>query len=290
MKILRAAKSVLSKPPAVVLRRAYSEVLAQYHAVSGVPEGRLRDPRGWLLRETEHSSVEELWNAIARTPYPRLDAAFLGQQAECCSSGLQRILDAAQRAMRHEVTLLGAEARLGEQIAWHRDFKSGIEWPMEFNRRLNYHDFERPSDVKVPWELSRFQWWLPVAQAYLLTGEEPLASATRTLLDEWMRANPVGVGVNWACAMEIALRLVTWTWLFRAFEGSAAWADESFRVRFLSSLFVHALQIERNLEESDVNSNHFLADAAGLVFAGLFFGGGVGNLARGLHIGRWQCR
>src|SRR5207253_99031 len=36
---------------------------------------------------------------------------------------------------------------------------------------------------------------------------------------------------------------------------------------------LHADFTERYIERSDVNGNHFTADAAALVFAGLFFGG-----------------
>jgi uncharacterized heparinase superfamily protein len=74
--------------------------------------------------------------------------------------------------------------------------------------------------------------------------------------------------------MEPALRIITWTWLFHALSRSAAWMDPEFRGRFLSALYLHADFVERNLERSDVNGNHYTANAAGLVFAGLFFGPG----------------
>ena len=56
---------------------------------------------------------------------------------------------------------------------------------------------------------------------------------------------------------------------------SLAWADEPFQSRFLRTLFLHGEFTERYLEQSDINGNHFTADAAAMVFAGLFFGQGV---------------
>ena len=74
--------------------------------------------------------------------------------------------------------------------------------------------------------------------------------------------------------MEAALRIFTLTWLFHALGGSESWRDPSFRLRLLRTIYLHGDFVARNLELSDVNGNHLDADAAGIVFAGLFFGSG----------------
>jgi len=141
-------------------------------------------------------------------------------------------------------------------------------------RDIDYVDPHDTSDVKVPWELSRLQWLIPAGQAYLLTGDERYAEAVRDVLDDWARANPYAWTVNWSCTIEAALRILSWTWFFRVFHASRAWADPGFRERFLCALYLHGDFTERHLEHSDVNGNHCTADAAGLAFAGLFFGQG----------------
>ena len=98
-----------------------------------------------------------------------------------------------------------------------------------------------------------------------------------------MAANPYAGSVNWSCTMEAALRILSWTWFFRVFHASRSWADAGFRERFLCALYLHGDFTERHLEISDVNGNHCTADAAGLVFAGLFFG-------QGADAGRWLTR
>ncbi|MGH7418581.1 MAG: heparinase II/III domain-containing protein, partial [Candidatus Rokuibacteriota bacterium] len=100
------------------------------------------------------------------------------------------------------------------------------------------------------------------------------ASATRTIVEEWIEANPYAESVNWGCAMEAALRLLSWRWLFHAFHASEAWSDPGFRSRLLCTLYLHADFTERYIERSDVNGNHYTTDAAGLTCAGLFFGEG----------------
>ena len=211
-----------------------------------------------------------------------LDRAALEQLAPGATAV---ILERAERALRHEVDLLGSGlVALGDTISWNVDFKSGARWSPRYFRDIPTIHAQRPSDIKVPWELSRLQWLIPAGQAYLLTGEERFAVAARDVLQQWLAANPVGRGVNWAIAMEPVLRIFSWIWLFRVFAATRAWADEGFRGAFLSALYAHAQFVARNIERAELNGNHFTADCAALVVAGAFFGGAEGGrwLSRGL--------
>src|SRR5436190_686768 len=80
----------------------------------------------------------------------------------------------------------------------------------------------------------------PAGEAYLLTGHERYAAAVRECLEQWMDENPCMVGVNWACTMEVALRIFSWTWFFHVFQAAASWAADRFRTRLLCQLFTHA--------------------------------------------------
>ena len=204
-----------------------------------------------------------------------------------CPGDRDRIMNAAQSALARRVDVLGTgPVDLGRPIDWHRDFKSGRFWPLLPFRRIDMLDLDRPSDIKVPWEISRLQWLIPLGQAYLLTQDEKYSLAVREIVEEWRCANPVARGVNWACAMEVALRAISLVWLFMIFRRASAWADEQFRVSFLRLLYVHADFTSRHLEWSDVNGNHLLADAAGLVVVGLFFE--RGRAPRRWHAEGWR--
>ena len=108
---------------------------------------------------------------------------------------------------------------------------SGTTWPPAWWRDLDYAQLDQPSDVKVPWEISRLQWLLPAGQAYLLDGDERHAQVVRETLEEWIEANPYGASVNWASPMEAAIRIFTFTWLFHALGGSDVVARPAFRLR-----------------------------------------------------------
>lgn len=269
------------KPPHLVWHRVMTVV--QAHADRFLaPRRAERFGGGALLTATEATSIDELWtrlsNRLYAIPIPSIRQADYDR---ACPGDLNRIAEAARVAIARRVDLLGTgPIELGSPIDWHRDFKTGDTWPAAFMRDINYTNLGRPSDVKVPWEISRLQWLIPVGQLYVLTGDERCARAVRVILEEWIDANPYAHGVNWTCTMEVAMRIMTWTWFFHVFAGSRAWSDEAFQARFLRTLFLHGEFTHRYLERSDINGNHFTADAAGLVFAGLFF-------AKGASATRW---
>jgi hypothetical protein len=273
--VLRLLRRALGRSPRAVAHRAAYELVAESERYRA-PRRDRRFDRQQLLARCGASDLDSLWTALAARPYPAhtrgVDPA---RHRELCPGGEERILKAAGDALARRVKLLGSDSvELGPTIDWSRDFKSGVAWPRAFMRDIAYVDPQDASDVKVPWELSRLQWLMPAGQAYLLTGDERYAQAARATLESWIDANPYAGSVNWSVTMETALRLLSWTWLFHVFHGSSHWSDARFRERFLRTLYLHGDFTERHLEISDVNGNHCTADAAGLVFAGLFFGPG----------------
>lgn len=264
------------KPPHVIFRWLWRQLKAEIDQYRAPGRARRLTPERLLARLGE-KSLDSLWRRLSEAPFPLHTLPVTAEDYERTFPGDRaRILKAADDALQRRVDLLGSgQVHLGKPIPWHKDFKSGHSWPMVPFRRLDILDLGRESDVKVPWELSRLQWLIPAGQAYLLTGDERYAEAAQGVIGEWADANPLARGVNWACTMDVALRGITLVWLFHVFHHSAAWRDEGFRHDFLKLLYLHGDFTLRHLEWSDVNGNHLLADACGLVVMGLFFGDGT---------------
>ena len=270
---LELARKALKKPPRVVLSRAWSEAAVRTERVRGPARARRLDERT-LLAALGDGSLDSCWERLRARPFLIADISR-EELAQVAPDEPERVLAAAERAAAREIDLLGTGPfRLDRPADWHTDVKTGTTWPPAWWREIEYAQLDRPSDVKVPWEISRLQWLVPAGQAYLLDGDERHAHTVRDTVDEWIDANPYGASVNWASPMEAAIRILTLTWLFHALGGSEAWRQNGFRLRFLRSVYLHADFVARNLELSDVNGNHLDADAAGLVFAGHFFGSG----------------
>jgi hypothetical protein len=172
---------------------------------------------------------------------------------------------------KHYFDILGTRSKnWGESINWHQDILSGRNWPVTYYKKLFYDlTGSGGSDVKVPWELSRFQHLMPLVQAYLASKEDKYAQEAGTQISDWIETNPCPYGVNWTCAMEVAIRACNWLWAWWAFRDSPAWTEE-FQQRFLSSLWQHGRYIEKNLEDKGgIRTNHYLADVVGLLFLGI---------------------
>ena len=269
-------KRGLQKPPKVIVQRLYSELTAEADRFLS-PIRATGFNRQALLKAAGEENLGALWQYLSQRPFVAPTSLVNATDYEqLCPGDYERILNAAHCALSHQVDLLGSGLiPLGSTIDWHKDYKTDISWSPAYIRSIEYANLDRPSDVKIPWEISRLQWLIPAGQAYLLTGDERYAVAVREVLEDWITSNPYAHSVNWVCTMEVALRILSWTWFFQVFHHSNAWADTGFRDRFLRTLFLHGEFTERHLERSDINGNHYTADAAGLVFAGLFFGKGA---------------
>jgi len=228
-----------------------------------------------LLSALGAGSVDQLWSDLARQPFFVAPADRASRAAAFDASyprGRDDIVRRADAFLRHEFDLLGSGPKaLGPRLPWHTDFKTGREWPLAYCADIEYNELDRPSDVKVPWELSRCQHFTRLGQAYCLTGDERYAAEFVAEITDWIAANPFSQGVNWACAMDVGLRAVSWIWGFHFFAGAQACADAAFRRRFLRALYLHGEFIVRHLEKADLNGNHYLCDGVGLVFLGCFF-------------------
>jgi hypothetical protein len=174
---------------------------------------------------------------------------------------------------KHYYDVLGSGLQhWGDSITWHQDILSKRIWPLRYYKKL-FYDLTGTggSDVKIPWELSRFQHLLPLVQANLSTRDVKYAHEAAAQISDWLEKNPCPYGVNWTCAMEVAIRACNWLWAWWAFRDSPAWTAD-FQPRFLGSLWQHGRFIEKNLEnKGGIRTNHYLADVVGLLFLGIMF-------------------
>ena len=185
-------------------------------------------------------------------------------------------------------TLLGFPTfDLGAPPDWHTDPHSGHRWepaaplpidgseaaplPIDGSEAapeptLDLMTRDSPADVRVVWELNRFHHAVAMGMAWRSTQDARYPAGFVSQVTDWLSKNPVGYGVNWACAMEVAIRAINW--LF-----AGALMQEALPVDFLhtllGALMTHGRFVRANLELMLVNTNHYLADLCGLAVLGL---------------------
>ncbi len=122
-------------------------------------------------------------------------------------------------------------------------------------------------DIKLIWEPARFGWATVLGRAYLVSGEEKYAAAFWLFTEEFLEANPLNTGPNWASGQEVALRLMALAFSAGVFVDSSYSTLE--RMTLLKgAVAAHAGRIAATLDYARAqNNNHLVSEAAGLYTA-----------------------
>lgn len=181
---------------------------------------------------------------------------------ELCST-----LRHAESTRQHRFSFFGRQFSTGERIDWHADPESGRRWPLVFHADVPVHRGDVGyGDVKYVWELNRHQFVVDLAKAYFLTGSTENVGAIRTIVRSWLADNPYGIGVNWACALEPAFRVLSWLW---AYHLTVDALDDEFHIEWLGGFYDHGRFLERHLEHYSSPYNHLIGEATALYMLGL---------------------
>lgn len=205
-----------------------------------------------LLRPPSFQSIPSATNL----PDARASAAALRETGYA-----QEVRRIAEQIRDHRFPLLGLTLDAGHIIHWRRDSVNGKETGTDYFRLVPYLDPQRAGDHKIIWELNRHQHLVLLAQAYLFGGGESNLAEIFAQFESWEAANPFQRGINWASALEVAFRALSWLWIYHLVGDQM---PAGLRGRFLDSLFRHARHIENNLSFYFSPNTHLLGEAVAL--------------------------
>ncbi len=175
--------------------------------------------------------------------------------------------------MHGRLLLLGQKIQFDpDRPQWQHDPLSGSALPAGFGLFLDFRHMPGEGDIKFLWEFNRHLWWVPVAQAYAITHEQPYLHRLRTWLRAWLDQCPYPLGPNWSSPVEHGVRLLNWSlvwqlvggWESALFEGSHG---ECLRTDWLRSIYQHLRFASDNYSRHSSADNHLIGEAAG-VFVG----------------------
>ncbi len=168
----------------------------------------------------------------------------------------------------HRLPLLGIELDTGPQIHWRRDYLSGIETGPGYFRTIPYLDRAGAGDHKIIWELNRHQHLVLLAQAFLFDGDEENLAHIDAQIAEWFRQNPFHRGINWASALEVAFRALSWVWIWHL---AGRRLHPKTQELLLAGLYQHGRHLENNLSFYFSPNTHLLGEAVALHALGVLF-------------------
>lgn len=176
----------------------------------------------------------------------------------------------ADRLCDHEIKLWHRTFSLGPEVNWHQDPLTQREWPKEYWNDIDYRDGQKIGGVKWVWEINRQLYLTTLGKAYFLTGEERYAQAACDLIAQWIVANPPLSGVNWISPLELAIRLISWTWTLHFIRTSEALNPELLAL-ILRSIAQQTRFIAAHRSAYTSANNHLIGEAAALAVIGLMF-------------------
>ncbi len=164
-------------------------------------------------------------------------------------------------------------------IDWYQDFKSGYRWPeMLWYAAISYED-KADVEIKIPWELARMQHLPLFVWAYIFAENGDSDFEDKTIYRkefenqalDFVSSNPPRFGVNWACTMDVAIRIVNWLTAYDLFRAAGARFGREFEAVFIRSVYEHGRFIFNNLEnKGEFLGNHYLSNIAGLLFVAAY--------------------
>jgi hypothetical protein len=180
------------------------------------------------------------------------------------------VIRLAELVLQRRFPLLGTFLETGPDIDWRRDYQRGVTSRASYHRLIPYLDATRVGDHKIIWELNRHQHLVLLAQAFRVTDRQQFVDDIWAQLVSWWSANPFMRGINWASALEVAFRTLSWIWVYHL---AGSRMPSQVHTRFICSLYQHGCYLERNLSTYYSPNTHLLGEAVALHALGRLFPG-----------------
>ncbi len=173
----------------------------------------------------------------------------------------------AEQFMEHKFSFFSfSKEDFGKEINWHKDYKTGKESPLKFCKTIDYRDFKKMGDIKYIWEINRHHHLITLAKAYHLLGKKEYKDEALKQIDNWIDANPYLMGVNWESSLELAVRMISWGWVWYFIKDEVS---SGFKTKWLKSIYQHCQVISDNFSRYSSANNHLIGEAAGLFIASI---------------------
>ena len=178
------------------------------------------------------------------------------------------LLRVADQVLQGRIPIFEREIAYGPSVAWRRDPFTGTETPKKYFRFMPYLNATACGDHKWIWEINRHQHLVLLAQAFAITGSTAYFDEVVRQLEHWWTENPFQRGINWASALEVAFRALSWIWIWHLLGASMS---SELRRRFLAELYRHGLHLQYNLSIYFSPNTHLLGEGVALHAIGRLF-------------------
>jgi hypothetical protein len=189
-----------------------------------------------------------------------------GIEPASCIASSEQLLEGS-----YSIFALSRGPDLDEQ-EWNRDPLTAVLSPLRLGKSIDYRDERLAGNVKYLWEPNRHLELVTLAQAFAVTDAERFLAGVERRLHSWLKQCPYPLGVNWASALEVGIRLVNWSLVWQLIGGHESKlfeGEQGARLRrcWLDSIYQHAHFIRHYYSRHSSANNHLIGEAAGVFIA-----------------------
>jgi hypothetical protein len=235
----------------------------------------------WRLQSMARDAADRCRLAFDLQPKPALVAGgapltFTPASVGCWSGAAlppghdawrQRLVREAEAAAANRLSFFNlVDRHLGDPIQWNVDHETGTPTPLRFAASIDYRDTRVAGDAKVVWEPSRHHQLVILGRAYRASGREEFATAVAGQIGSWIDQCPYGRGMQWRSPLELAIRIINWSWALELIQPSGV-VSGAFEERVLVAMHQHLWDLTRKYSRGSSANNHRLGEAAGVFIA-----------------------
>ena len=241
---------------------------------------------GWYLNRLRCMSAAEVGHRMVRASHMHMQrmglftahvvpAPDFSGSSSCWLEGVAGVdqeayCRAADRILEGKVDILSfKDVELGQVPHWTHNVLSGVKAPLSFGKALDYRDATLVGDIKYIWVPNRHLQFVTLAQAYYLSGNKAYLDGIARQLGSWIEQSPYMMGPNWTSSLELAIRLINWSFAWHLIGGvdSELFREpkgRELRDRWLTTIYQHCHFIQDHFSRNSSANNHLLGEAAGL--------------------------
>ena len=232
------------------------------------------------------TKLKKLCDLYMQHKFNLLGSGFVKPDYDLCAKGLHgkryqsRSMKRYGRTAAKKMQRQYGDLSGYQPINWFVDYKSGFFFePGSYNSaaKCNAVISEREAvDIKCPWELGRFYHLVQMAvfAAADKGYRKDIVIESKNELCDFIEMNPVGRTVQWSAVMDSSIRTVN---LLVAHDilkqlDETGCLDPDFETRFETLIRASLTYIMDGLERgrNGMNSNHYLSNLAGIIFASAY--------------------
>ena len=153
---------------------------------------------------------------------------------------------------------------------WNAGFQTENMWPTSvFSYDIPIKQREDIGDIRTNWELNRHYQFSGLAKNYYLTNDERYLNELILLFNDWNKNNLFLHGVEWTSAMEVAIRLVSWSYTYAFIEKTNE--QQNILDKISNGIKVMANYIMAHRARCSSANNHLIVEMLGVGMAGILF-------------------